>query len=317
VDRARSAGRLLDGRVAVGKTASRTFTLANTGGKLRVRLAGPAAFAITGGTCRGASLKPGKKCTVAVRFAPASAAGFTATLTAAGKKHGATATDVLTGTGGELGQAPGGHIYWAAGSTIKQASLDGSSPQTIVTDPGTPVGVAADPSHVYWGSTGGGDGIIWKANPDGSSAQVIAAGQFNPGGVAVNASHIYWAASTSLLDGSGAIWEANLDGTSPHAVVTGQNHPFGVAVDGSHIYWAAPEDRNGNPGAIWEANLDGTSPHAFIGGSDNPLGVAVDGSRIYWTDSGNGTINEANLDGSQPHILFGGQDGPASITVGS
>jgi Low-density lipoprotein receptor repeat class B len=220
------------GRVAVGKTASRGFTLANMGGtasgKLRVRLAGPAAFTITGGTCRGTSLKPGKKCTVAVRFAPASAAGFTATLTAAGKKHGATATDALTGTGGGLGQAPGGHIYWAAGSTIKQASLDGSSPHAVVTGQNHPFGVAVDGSHIYWATPedrNGNPGAIWEANLDGTSPHAFIGGSDNPVGVAVDGSRIYWTDS-----GNGTINEANLDGSQPHILFGGQDGPASITV---------------------------------------------------------------------------------------
>ncbi len=60
------------GQVAAGQAASRTFTLANTGGqatgRLQVTLAGSAAFAITGDTCH--SLAPGKTCSVTVRFTP-------------------------------------------------------------------------------------------------------------------------------------------------------------------------------------------------------------------------------------------------------
>jgi len=101
------------GQVAAGQAASRTFTLANTGGqatgRLQVRLAGSAAFAITGDTCH--SLAPGKTCSVTVRFTPAGSGTVTATLTAAGKKKTVTVADVLTGTGNGLGQVLG-NIYW-------------------------------------------------------------------------------------------------------------------------------------------------------------------------------------------------------------
>ena len=51
-------------QVTTGQTASKTFILANTGrratGALRLRLAGAAAFSITGNTCSRKSLRPGK-----------------------------------------------------------------------------------------------------------------------------------------------------------------------------------------------------------------------------------------------------------------
>ena len=88
------------GQVAAQAT-SQTFTLANTGGqatgRLRVTLTGAAAFTLTGETCH--SLGPGKRCTVTVRFAPASSGTVTATLTAAGTSKRAAATDALTGAG--------------------------------------------------------------------------------------------------------------------------------------------------------------------------------------------------------------------------
>ena len=87
------------GQVAAGQAASQTFTLANTGGqatgRLRVTLTGAAAFTLAGETCH--RLRPGKRCTVTVRFAPAGSGTVTATLSAAGKR--AAATDVLTGGG--------------------------------------------------------------------------------------------------------------------------------------------------------------------------------------------------------------------------
>ena len=210
------------GQVAAGQTASQTFTLGNPGrsatGRLTVKLAGAAAFTITGDTCK--SLPPGKRCAVTVRFAPAHVGAVTATLTAASKKH-AAATDVLTGTGGVGGPAPS-HLYWAAGDSIWEANLDGTNPQVIVTGQQDPAGVAVNTSHLYW--TGSGDGTIWEANLDGTNPQAVVTGQNAPAGVAVDTSHLYWT-------GDGAIWEANLDGTnrrpsSPGSTMPGSGWPL-------------------------------------------------------------------------------------------
>jgi hypothetical protein len=137
------------GQVAAGQAASRTFTLANTGGqgtgRLRVTLTGSAAFTVTGDTCH--SLAPGKTCSVTVRFTPASSGTVTATLTAAGKKKAVTATNPLTGAGTGLGQALG-HIYWAnndISGTINEAPLTGGPVTTLVTGQPSPVGVAVSP----------------------------------------------------------------------------------------------------------------------------------------------------------------------------
>jgi hypothetical protein len=147
-------------QVTIGKTASKTFTLANTGkrasGALRLRLAGAAAFSITGNTCSDKSLRPGKSCTVRVRFTPTSSGTMTATLTAVGKKKpAATATVALTGTGASLGAVPG-HLYWtsAGGGTINVANPDGSSPRVLVSGQRGAEALAVDASHLYWTNTG-------------------------------------------------------------------------------------------------------------------------------------------------------------------
>ena len=300
------------GQVAAGQTASRTFTLSNQGGsatgRLRVTLAGAAAFTITGDTCK--SLPPGKRCAVTVRFAPAGAGAVTATLTAASKKQ-ATVTDALTGTGGVGGPAPG-HLYWAAGGTIWEANLDGSNPRAIVTGQPDPAGVAVNASHLYW--TDSGSGAIWAANLDGSNPQAIVTGQISPAGVAVNASHLYWT-------DSGAIWEANLDGTNPQAVVSGQQLPYGIAVGGGGpklagpMYWT-----NRGDGTVNVAALDGTNPLAIVSGQHHPQGMAVssaDGGDLYWANNGDGTIWEADWpDGANPHAIVTGQQRPVGVAVG-
>ena len=141
-------------QVTIGLTASQRFTLANSGGqatgRLKVTLAGAAAFSVTGDRCSGRSLGPGRSCIVSVGFAPTSLATVTATLTAAGKQPAATATVALTGTGVGLGAVPG-HLYWTNGvaGTINVANLDGSSPRVLVAGQRGAFGLAVDASHLY------------------------------------------------------------------------------------------------------------------------------------------------------------------------
>src|SRR5215468_17723 len=290
------------GQVTVRQPASQTFTLANSGrqatGRLRVRVAGSAAFAVTGDTCK--TLAPGKTCTVTVRFTPAHGGTVTATLTAAGKNL--AAADALTGTGKGLGSAPG-HLYWATGSTINEAGLDGSSPRTLVTGQEGAEGLAAGASHLYWTNTA--NATISEAGLDGSNPHVIVTGVLSHG-VAVDASHLYWTAV-----GEGAVYEAGLDGSDPQPIITGQSDPYGVAVDPSHLYWTNPR-----AGTIWAAGLDGSSPHAIVTGQDFPTGVAAGGAQgglLYWANTDNGTINQAGLDGSNPHAIIGGMNHPAGV----
>jgi hypothetical protein len=200
--------------------------------------------------------------------AAAGAGAVTATLTAASKKQ-AAATDVLTGTGGVGGPAPG-HLYWAAGDSIWEANLDGSSSQAIVTGQHNPEGVAVNASHLYW--TDSGDGTIWEANLDGTNPQAVVTGQLLPYGMAVGGPKtglMYW-----TNRGDGTVHFAALDGTDGFAIVGGQHHPQGMVVSSAgdaHLYWA-----NNGDGTIWEADWpDGTNPHAIVTGQQLPAGVAV------------------------------------------
>ena len=308
------------GPVSPGQSASKTFTLSNSGqkatGKLRVRLSGPAAFSITRNTCRAVRLRPGRACTITVRFAPSQADRITATLTAASKggpRHAATAADTLTG-GQALGAAPGpGQIYWVSSDEIWAANLDGTSPHAIVTGQIGAEGIAVNSSHLYWADAP--DGTIWEANLNGGSPHTILTSQRGQTGLAVTASQIYWANNGGGVDRAGAIWAANLDGSSPHAIVTGQTLPSGVAADASHVYWADEGNETAGNGTISEANPDGTSPHAIVTGQTTPSGVAVDPSHLYWASNGDGTVNQANLDGSSPHAIVTGQDSPSWMAV--
>jgi sugar lactone lactonase YvrE len=304
------------GPVSPGQSASKTFTLSNSGGKatgkLRVRLSGAAAFSITGGTCHATRLRPGKTCTVTVQFAPSQAGRITATLTAASKggpQHAATASDVLTG-GQALGAAPG-QIYWVSADEIWAANLDGTSSHAIVTGQIGAEGIAVNSSHLYWADTV--DGTIREANLNGASPHTIVTGQRGLAGLAATSSHIYWANDGGGADRAGTIWTANLDGSSPHAIVTGQTLPAGVAADASHVYWADEGNETAGNGTISEANPDGSSPHVIVTGQTTPSGVAVDASHLYWASIGDGTVNQASLDGSSPHAIVTGQNSPSGV----
>jgi hypothetical protein len=106
---------------------------------------------------------------------------------------------------------------------IVEASLDGASPQIIVTGQADPDELAVDGSHLYW--TTGGRGTIEEANLDGTSPQTIITDQSGPNGVVINGSNLYWA---DWYDGT--IMEASLDGASPHPIITGLDFPSAVAV---------------------------------------------------------------------------------------
>ena len=302
------------GQVGTGQAVSQTFTLANTGGQatgaLTDTLTGAAAFTITGDTCTGTSLAAGGTCTVAVRFAPASSAPDTATLTAASVNPAVTATDVLTGTG----VAHPRFLYWtdSGDGTIKEIPLtDTGTPTTLVTGQPSPAGVAVDASHIYWatGATPGLQATIKEAPLTGSPLPtiLIGTGLVSPAGVAVDATHIYWADS-----GDGTVDERKLTGGLTIPLFGQAGNPAGVAVDSTHVYWA-----DSGLDTISEARLNSIGSATILGGGDSPWGVAVGNGHIYWTDSGDGTIKQAPLTGGPATTLVTGQDNPEGLAVDS
>ena len=302
------------GQVGTGQAVAQTFTLANTGGQatgaLTETLTGAAAFTITSDTCTGISLAAGGTCTVTVRFAPASTATGTATLTAASVNPAVTATDVLTGTG----VAHPRFLYWtdSGDGTIKEIPLAGPGPRPPWS-PGSPPrpGWRSTPAT----STGlpaprrGFQATIKEAPLTGSQlpTTLIGTGLVSPAGVAVDATHIYWTDS-----GDRMVHERKLTGGLTIPLFGQAGDPAGVAVDSTHVYWA-----DSGLDTINEARLNSIGSATILGSGDSPWGVAVDNGHIYWTDSNDGTIKEAPLTGGPATTLVTGQDTPEGLAVDS
>jgi hypothetical protein len=170
-----------------------------------------------------------------------------------------------------------GKIYWAefvgvgtTAGTIRQANLDGSNTQTLVTGQFGPSGVAIDPAlnKIYWTNQdpGGPNGAVWSANLNGSNPQAIVPGQANPIGVAIDAAagKIYWTNLGSCCNGPGEIRSAGLDGSNRVTLVdqgtagaAGVAAPAGIALDpgANKLYWA-----NFGGFTIWNSSLTGAQP---------------------------------------------------------
>ncbi len=192
-------------------------------------------------------------------------------------------------------------IYWASGSGIGVANVDGTGVNPgFITGP-EPFAVAVDGQHIYWATSG----TIGRANLDGTDPNPsFITGSQSVGGVAVDGQHIYWTDPAT-----NSIGVANLDGTDVNQnFITGADLPIGVAVDGEQLYWA-----NGDGNTIGRANLDGTGVNQnFITVTDTPVGIAVTGQHIYWTTADRGTVADANLDGADVNESF--ITGPAGLS---
>jgi len=284
------------GTFDAGETASRVFTLANSGGSasgaLAIGISGSAAFAITSDACTGIALGSGKTCTVTVRYVQAATEqSDQASLVGSSPKPTATnATLTLLGAT----RAPG-HIFWTNSVAIGRANLDGSGVnQNFIAASVSPFAIAADGNYVYWVNEGATGSSIGRAKLDGSDVNAnfitgLDAGVDYGSSLAVDASHIYWAKSPGT-----SIGRADLDGTSVNQnFISGVGYVGSLAVDGSAIYWAYGDVANGT--YIGRANLDGTGVQAHFGSLPNLpwiVAVAVDGTHIYYLNGYNGSVGE-------------------------
>jgi hypothetical protein len=174
----------------------------------------------------------------------------------------------LDGTGEEvlLSYAPNGvqnlrgialdlqhqRMYWSdlGAGVIRSATLDGASPQDILTGLAGPIGVALDVpgGRVYWCE--GNGHVIKRANLDGSSPSTIVSGIGSPQYVAVDrqSKMIVW---TELRgNGHGKIRRATLEGTNVQTllgdrVADAVEYPSGIAVLGSST--ATGVEESGSP----------------------------------------------------------------------
>jgi DNA-binding beta-propeller fold protein YncE len=260
--------------------------------------------------------------------------------------------DTRSGGGEDTLPAPERHpcrrdglLYWAEGSVVRSARLDGSAVSTVVTG-SVPTAVAVDAlaRRLYW--TDNGTDTVSSADLDGSGARqlyVNADRYSNPRGVSVDVlrRRLYWTESS-------VVREAALDGTGVGTIATG-SVPTGSGIDvlTGQVYWAdngtdtvhrmnndgsalqqlvSVADRFSNPSAVavdrlarrmfWTegslvraANLDGTAAVTVATGS-YPTGLALDPveRRVYWTDNGTDTVQRMRYNGSALEVLYTNPD---------
>ncbi len=188
-------------------------------------------------------------------------------------------------------------IYWAdpGEGKIFRANLDGTNSEVIVSNLGSPRGIALDniQGKVYW--TDPLADKIQRSNLDGSNVETLIGGiggiVFEGISLDLPAGKMYWGG----LDGK--IRNANLDGTGI-TILVDAGSVRGIALDLSNgkMYWA-------DASIIRRANLDGSLVEVLITNNlGNPEGVALDiaGGKIYITNADNATnkIMRANLDGT-------------------
>ena len=193
--------------------------------------------------------------------------------------------------------ASGGKIYWASGSRIQRANLDGTDIKTVVGGLDRPIGIDLDipENKIYWADRR--DYNIGRADLDGTNAQIVIGGLGSPVDVAIDVSggKIYWADNIAYK-----IYWANLNGTDRQTVVTGNvftltDSHIAIDASGGKIYWTSQASQ----GKMQRADLDGANVQDVVTEGD-PADIAIDasGGKIYWADWASDKIRRADLDGA-------------------
>lgn len=120
---------------------------------------------------------------------------------------GGTVTVVATDVGspGIALAVDGSNVYWAGTASaqwvIKKVSINGGAETTLATVSHTPMGMAADATHIYWTETGpacSGCYSVKKVGINGGTVTVLAAGLDDSGRIAIDADNVYWEDVTSI-----------------------------------------------------------------------------------------------------------------------
>ncbi len=168
-------------------------------------------------------------------------------------------------------------VYWCDTSTtasrIGKINSDGSSPEEIIIDAGTPFAIDVDSmgQKVYWADN---DGFIRRANLDGSSSEVIVSNVAGaPEGIHVDVLNekVYF---TNEETDNSFIARTDLDGSNLEMLISGVVAVNGVrhiTVDNTEgkMYWISDV---GVQNGVRSANIDGSNIQV-ISPNPNPFGV--------------------------------------------
>ncbi len=129
-----------------------------------------------------------------------------------------------------------GMMYWAD-SGIHRASMNGSSPEWVVSAGDRPRYVALDlnAAKVYWTTVFFKIGLIERANLDGTNVERVVSTSGELGGPPIEGlaldvprGRLYW---TQVAAIPGTLWRAELDGSNRQELLTGLSVPVGIALD--------------------------------------------------------------------------------------
>ena len=226
-----------------------------------------------------------------------------------------------------------GRVYWTAWShpAIRQADLNGSNAENLLTTVGRPLFLALDAvgGKMYWSvfdqvGFGTDASAIYRADLDGSNVETVVGAKAGSREfiLDVDGGKIYWQRLDIHPTYEGAtdfILRADLEGSNVEEVVAALSaervHPGPLDIGGDKMYWVGG-------GTIYRTELDGTNTVALVTGVGPLWKFALDlaGGKMYWMEDNDpvgreskhirGAIRRADLDGSNVQDLQGGIRAP-------
>lgn len=196
----------------------------------------------------------------------------------------------------------GQYLYYANGTKLYRAGLDGSSPTEIATTSATTYNVVVDSTHLYYSQWN--DGVFRVAKSGGTPEHLVTSSEKDTArgsspasdgfsGVFVTSTYLYFVTYGAGSGTYSSLFRSDLTGTTASVTLlyadgdadgTSKINANDLAVTSSKIYLA---DQTGYDGLI-SLNLDGTGRSALFRAGRNYRGIEVAGSWMYFT---NGSAN--------------------------
>lgn len=197
----------------------------------------------------------------------------------------------------------------------------GVKPDEIATIQGTPGGIVADGTYVYWAVTFSVEGGSIQRAPIGTpAAETFADVQDAPYDLQLHEGSLYWT-NRGTGGTTGAIMSKAISGGTPERLIDQQALPnslaFGTASNTDPVlYWTTDGDA-GSPGEVKVRAVGATGNGSVIASEEgrSPEGVATGGDGVvYWTEPTYGAVRVLQEGGSAQDIATA-QDRPRGIAA--
>jgi hypothetical protein len=174
------------------------------------------------------------------------------------------------------------HVFWSKCSfgngAIRRADLDGSNVTTVAESLTYPHYLAANATHVYWGT---GTSQIGRVPIAGGPSEVVLSAMGNAVPIALDGTNVYWGNYNEET-----LYTGPLGGGMPTLFASNQSYPAGIAIHGGYVYYTASAYAQDHMGVVARIPVGGGTPQPLVTGRQEPTALAVDDTNVYWIETG-------------------------------